>query len=219
MARPSWIERFLFARPSLYGVKRFLIEDVLWRGLLSGVFRMRAHPMPDGAALFRARDVLVAACGPGSPLTGPPVEGCARVTAFDRSPEFAARCARRRPDWQVYCGDLQSIPHADDRFEVSVLYSTLHHLPFDAGLALRELARVTRERIVVVEGVVPPRGLLRAALLSWYRLVDGGHHYYTLPELEGVCRELQLPIESQGLHSPIRHMWLAVLDCRGRREV
>lgn len=218
MARQNWIERFLFARPSLYGVKRFLIEEVLWRGLLSGVLRMRLNPMPAGEALFRARNVLVAACGPGNPLTGPPIEGCARVTAFDRSPEFAIRCALLRPDWEVYCGDLQSIPHSDDRFEVSVLYSTLHHLPFDATVALRELARVTRERIVLVEGIVPSRGLLRAALLSWYRLVDGGHHYYTLSELEGVFEELELRVESMNLHGPIQHMLLAVLNCRGRRE-
>ena len=73
---------------------------------------------------------------------------------------------------------------------MSVLYSTLHHFPPGARAALAELARVTRGRIVLLEGLVPERGLLRALLLVWYRLVDGGCHYYTMDELVGAIQEL-----------------------------
>lgn len=69
---------------------------------------------------------------------------------------------------------------------------------------------------MLVEGVVPTRGLLRAALLLWYRLVDGGHHYYTLAEFDSVFARLDLRVEWKGLYGPIKHMLVALLDCRNR---
>jgi len=49
-------------------------------------------------------------------------------------------------------------------------------------------------------------------LLAWYRLVDGGHHYYTEPELLERIERLGLRIGSSGRHGPIRHMWLVELE-------
>lgn len=215
MVKSNFLERLLFGRPTLYRLKRFLIEVVIWRVILAGVCRMKPNAMPDLTALFAGRRVLLAACGPGDVMTGPAIDSAAQVAAFDLSPEFAASCAGRRPAWKVYCGDLFHLPHRPAQFDVSVLYSTLHHLPTDAAAALAELARITTGRIVIVEGVVPHAGLLRTALLLWYRLVDGGHHYYTLEELQGVFDRLGLIVESQGLYSPIKHMLLAVLDSGG----
>jgi len=213
MAEPSLLERILFGRPRLYALKRFVIEEVLWRWLLGGVLRLDPHPLPDLRDRFAGRRVLVAACGPGD--AGPPLEGADRVTAFDVSPEFAGACRARHPRWHVHCADLVRIPHRDRAFDVSVLYSTLHHFPPGARAALAELARVTRGRIVLLEGLVPERGLLRALLLVWYRLVDGGHHYYTMDELVGAIQELGLRIEFSRRCGPIRHLWLAELVCDG----
>jgi SAM-dependent methyltransferase len=157
--------------------------------------------------------VLVAACGPGD--AGPPVAGAERVAAFDVSRRFARACRLRHPGWHVTRADLLRIPHADRAFDVSVLYSTLHHFPPGARAALAELARVTRGRIVILEGVVPERGWLRAALLLWYRLVDGGHHYYTTDELLGAIRGLGLHVASSRRCGPIGHLWLAELVREG----
>ena len=201
----------MFRHPRLYQIKRFLIEDVIWGFLLSRVFRLDSHPLPDLAAKYAGRQVLVGACGPGDDITGPPIVGAASVTAFDLSPGFAQVCARRRPEWSVFCGDLLAIPHADDAFEVSVLYSSLHHVPADAEEVLAEVARVTRGRIVLLEGLVPERGITRFLLLLWYRLVDGGHRYYTEGELLARIERLGLCVESSARYSPIRHMWLADL--------
>jgi SAM-dependent methyltransferase len=216
MVKPSRIETLLFGRPALYRAKRFLIEVVLWRVVLAGIFRLKPNAMPDMTATFAGRRVLLAACGPGNASTGPLISRAAGVTAFDISPQFAVTCARSQPDWKVYCGDLLHLPHRNRAFDVSVLYSALHHLPMNAAEVLSELARTTDGQIVLVESVVPKEGLLRAALLLWYRLVDGGYHYYTLEELEGIFQRLGLAVQSKGLYSPIRHMLLAVLDCRGR---
>src|SRR5262245_9124219 len=161
MSTQSIIEKLLFGRPTLYRIKRFLIAEVIWRLVLSGIFRMQPNPAPDLTRLFTGQCVLVAACGLGDVSTGPPISGAARVVAFDLSRQFAVACAQTRPDWQVYCGDLLSIPHRDNQFAVSVIYSTLHHVPTDAADVLAELGRITAGRIVLVEGVVPPSGLLR----------------------------------------------------------
>ena len=201
-----------FGRPALYRLKQFVIEVVIWRVVLSGLFRLHPRPMPSLRETFVGRRVLVAACGPGHVFTGPPVEGADEVVAFDLSPHFAAACAQHQPQWHVYVGDVLRIPHPDKHFDVSVLYSALHHIPADAALVLAELARVTRDHVVLVEGIVPPTGLLRRALLLWYRFVDGGHHYYTREELDGCFQQLGLRPESAQLYSPLRHMLLAVLN-------
>jgi len=213
MRKQSAAERALFNRPSLYRLKRFLIEEVIWRRILGDLFGLDLRPLPRLDGTFEGREVLIAACGLGRVSTGPPVEGASRVTAFDLSPRFAAECARNRGDWNVYCGDLARIGHRSNSFDVSVLYSTLHHVAASAEQVLTELARVTRGEIVILEGVVPAKGILRWLLLAWYRLVDGGHHYYTQEELRAAIDRLGLRVASSELHGPIRHMWLASIDC------
>lgn len=207
-------ERLFFGSPLLYRAKCFAIETVLWKWILSGAFGLEPHPMPDMSDLLRDKRVLVAACGPGDVSTGPPVDAAGEVVAFDLSPEFVERCKRARPQWTVFAGDIASIPYPDGAFDVAVLYSSLHHIPIDADKVLGELARVTRGHILLVEGVVPERGLLRRALLAWYAVVDGGVHYYTRPELEGVFSRLGLDVERLTLHGPIEHMMLTVLRTR-----
>lgn len=212
----SLAERVLFDRPVLYRIKRFVIERVIWDFVLSGIFRLEPRPMPAELPDLEGKRALLAACGPGDATTGPAIDAAAEVAAFDLSPHFARSCARNHPSWQVYCGDLLKLPHEADAFDVSILYSSLHHVPTDASHVLGELARVSKERVVVVEGVVPERGLLRQLLLVWYRLVDGGHHYYTLKELHGIVEGLGWRVQHEALHGPIQHMWLATLAPQGR---
>jgi SAM-dependent methyltransferase len=211
-------ERLLFGSPTFYKAKRFVIETVLWRWVLSGAFGLQPHPIPDLQELFRGKRVLVAACGPGDVSTGPPCDTAKEVVAFDISPEFVEACKKNRPSWTVFQGDIQKIPYPDGAFDVAVIYSSLHHIPIDAERVLAELARVTRGQILIVEGVVPDRGPLRRALLTWYALVDGGVHYYTRRELEAVMGKLGLVPEQLSQHGPIEHMMLAVLRSPGHAQ-
>lgn len=204
-------ERVLFDRPLLYRIKRFAIERVIWDFVLSGVFRMEPRPLPESLPDLGGKRVLLAASGPGDATTGPALDGAGGITAFDLSPHFARACARNHPDWRVYCGDLLRLPHADRCFDVAVLYSSLHHVPAAAERVVAELARVTAERVVIVEGVVPQRGAMRRLLLLWYRLVDGGHHYYTRRELHQAVAGAGWHVVREDLHGPIRHMWFATL--------
>jgi len=210
--KPSRIqERLLFAMPSLYAIKCFLIETVIWKWILSGVFRLRPRPLEETDALFRGQRVLLAACGPGNVSTGPSVDSAAYVAAVDISPEFAKACRRNRPAWRVQIADVTKLPFADGEFDVCAIYSSLHHIPAGGAQVLGELARVTRGRLVFIEGVVPARGALRWMLLLWYKLVDGGCHYYTEEELGAICGQLNLRIERFTRHGPIAHMLFGVL--------
>ena len=203
-------ERFLFGSPLFYRLKHIVVEKVIWHWLLGGVLRFPANPLPDLADLYAGKRVLLGACGPGNVTTGPSLASAAEVVAFDISPEFARACKANHPDWEVFAGDIHAIPYPDGAFDVAIVYSSLHHIGADAGRVLEELARVTRDHVVVVEGVVPARGPLRAALLTWYKLVDGGVHYYTRPELLEVFARVGLHVERVSEHGPIRHMMLAV---------
>src|SRR5208282_5786229 len=103
-------------------------------------------------------------------------------------------CKKNHPSWTVFRGDITEIPYEEGEFDLSLIYSSLHHIPIHAEKVLGELARVTRGRILILEGVVPESGLLRRALLTWYSLVDGGVHYYTREELRGVFAKLGLEV-------------------------
>jgi ubiquinone/menaquinone biosynthesis C-methylase UbiE len=207
----SAAEKLLFSSPLVYRVKCFVIETIIWKWLLGGIFRLEQHPIDDTEALFGGKQVLLAACGPGDVSTGPSIESAAKVYAFDISPDFVRTCRIKRPRWNICLADALRLPYADGAFEVSVIYSALHHMSFGADLILAELARVTRSRIVILEGVVPQTGLRRRALLIWYRIVDGGVHYYTREEILAIADQLGLRVQRATQHGPINHMLFSVL--------
>ena len=207
----SAAEKILFSNPSIYRAKCFLIETVIWKWLLGGVFRLKQCPIGDTEALFRGRQVLLAACGPGKVSTGPSIESAAEIYAFDISRDFVKTCRINRPRWNVCQADALILPYADGAFEVSVIYSALHHMSARADLILAELARVSRSRVVILEGVVPQTGLLRRMLLVWYRIVDGGVHYYTREEILAIAGQLGLRVQRATQHGPIKHMLFSVL--------
>ncbi len=207
----SFAERFLFSKPVFYKLKCFLIQTVIWKWILSGLFRMNPRVLSDTDGLFVGQRVLVAACGPGDVTTGPSVDAAAEISAFDISTEVVQACQRNRPTWKVRQADVLHLPYADGEFDVTVIYSALHHIPANAADVLAELARVSSKRVVFMEGVVPPKGLFRRLLLLWYRIVDGGVHYYTREELLEIASKVGLKVERATQHGPIAHMMFAVL--------
>jgi SAM-dependent methyltransferase len=198
----------LFRYPLLYWFKHFLIEKVIWRYLL---FWLPPNPMADISDLIRSKRILLAACGPGTVSTGPPIDAASHIFAFDISQESVFSCKHNHPHWHICCGDALYIPFQSEAFDVAVLYSALHHIPGEGSAVLAELKRVSNKFIIIVEGVIPERGWLRQALLTWYAAVDGGTHYYTRAELNACFRELGLRTELADQHGPIHHMLLAVL--------
>jgi ubiquinone/menaquinone biosynthesis C-methylase UbiE len=207
--------RILFRHPAIYRIKYCVIETVIWRWLFSGLLRVDLRPLTETDGLFCGLRIFLAACGPGDVSTGPSIDSAAEIFACDISPEFALACRNNQPRWQVGVADVVRLPYADGAFDVSAVYSSLHHIPAHADQVLAELARVTRSRIVILEGVVPRKGLLRRLLLLWYRIVDGGFHYYTREEILSIAGKLGMHVERATLHGPIRHMLFCVLNLHG----
>ena len=117
--------------------------------------------------------------------------------------------------WKVCVADVLKLPFSDGEFDISVIYSSLHHIPSSAELVLAELARVAHGHVVLLEGVVPERGLLRHLLLLWYAIMDGGVHYYTRKEISDIAGRLGLEVERLTEHGPIGHMMFCVLGACG----
>ena len=81
---------------------------------------------------------------------------------------IAARNGRDHPRIPVVRGDALALPFADDAFDLSLSTLTLHHFSREeASRILGEMARVTRERILVNDLHRHPVNYGLARLLSW----------------------------------------------------
>ena len=123
----------------------------------------------------RALDV---GCGPGA-LTASLVRrlGTGAVTAIDPSPPFVAAAAERFPGTDVSLGSAESLPYADDAFDVALAQLVVHFMS-DPVAGLREMARVTQPGGVVAASVWDHGGERGPISLFWRaaREVDPGVH-------------------------------------------
>lgn len=107
------------------------------------------------------RDVLECGCGTGLLLEH--FASFARsAKGIDLSPGMLARAHERGLD--VAEGSVTHLPFDDDSFDVTCSFKVLAHVP-EIGLALREMARVTRPGGVVLAELYNPislRGLAKA---------------------------------------------------------
>jgi len=90
---------------------------------------------------------------------------CDDVTGIDLSSEMLAIARKKDKDNRVRFlqMDATRLDFADKEFDISAISFGLHDMPPEAReKALRELGRVTRKRIVIVDYNPPPNRLLRA---------------------------------------------------------
>jgi ubiquinone/menaquinone biosynthesis C-methylase UbiE len=97
-----------------------------------------------------------------------------RITAVEPHPQTLRIARRATAGWPVVLvrADARALPFADDAFDVALLSLTLHHLDDRDGVAaLRELARVSRDFVIVSELERHRANLLGARLLAatWWR--------------------------------------------------
>jgi ubiquinone/menaquinone biosynthesis C-methylase UbiE len=108
----------------------------------------------------RGRDVLECGCGTGL-LLERFAEFARSAKGIDLSPGMLRRASERGLD--VVEGSVTHLPFADEQFDVTCSFKVLAHVP-EIGLALREMARVTRPGGVVLAELYNPismRGLLK----------------------------------------------------------
>ncbi|MBO0826512.1 MAG: class I SAM-dependent methyltransferase [Streptosporangiales bacterium] len=103
-----------------------------------------ASGLADAAGVRSGQRVLDVGCGPGG-LTRELVErvGAANVAAVDPAPQFVAACGERNPGADVRVGAAERLPWADGRFDAALSCLVVGFMR-DAGLGIREMARVTR---------------------------------------------------------------------------
>jgi ubiquinone/menaquinone biosynthesis C-methylase UbiE len=96
--------------------------------------------------LGRGKDVLECGCGTGLLLDR--IAGFARsAKGVDLSPGMLEKAKERGLD--VKEGSVTALPYEDESFDVACSFKVLAHVP-DLGLALSEMARVTRPGGVVI---------------------------------------------------------------------
>lgn len=115
-----------------------------------GRYSVQLSPqLADLAGVAAGQRVLDVGCGPGA-LTGELVSrlGPDRVVAIDPSEPFVAAARERYPDVDVRQAAAEQLPFADDGFDAALAQLVVHFMS-DPVVALREMARVTRQEGVV----------------------------------------------------------------------
>jgi SAM-dependent methyltransferase len=110
---------------------------------------VRLAPVVELVREAGGREVLDA--GSGSAGVAPWLGGDWEVTAVDTSfDDYGAATGRRVAAHRAVVGDVRQLPFEDRSFDVAVAVDLLEHVPpADRPVALRELARVARRRVVV----------------------------------------------------------------------
>jgi ubiquinone/menaquinone biosynthesis C-methylase UbiE len=199
---PAWrtlIERALDHPALFYAVRFLLVGD-------QGPTKRRLRALLDARP---GETVLDVCCGIGE------FAGCvdAAYVGVDLNPRFVARarCAHRtRPDRRFTVGDATGLPFADGRFDRAMAVNCMHHFADDLGeRVLREIRRVTRGPVLVVDIDGTPRGVVRRSLLA----MDRGAHVRTPERLAALVRRV-LDVEAEarwdvGLYTEV------AFRCRG----
>jgi len=141
------------------------VNTVLSAGTDAGWRRQAARETglrPGGSAL----DV---ACGSGKLAAElAKLAGGGRVVGIDFSPQMLAIARREHPQIEFIEGDALNLPFDDASFDASTIAFGLRNLA-DPLRGLREMRRVTRGHVVVLEFVRPPKGVVGAAYRTYLR--------------------------------------------------
>ncbi len=116
----------------------------------------------------------------------------ADVTGVDVTAPMLDQAKRKAGDLAIdfRLGDARHLEFADKSFDVAVISLALHDMPRPVRLeVLREIARVTRERIVVVDYDFPETPWLRRLLVRLVQLFETA--YLTRFADEGVLPHLR----------------------------
>ena len=187
-ARPAaWrrlIERAL-DHPALFYAVRFLLVG------RQGPTKRRLRELLDARP---GETVLDVCCGIGE------FAGCVEASylGVDLNPMFVARAQtahRAWPDKRFAVGDATSLPFPDGHFGRAMAVNCLHHFSDDlVERVLRELCRVTRGPVLVVDIDGTPRGVVRRSLLA----MDRGSHVRTPERLAALVRRvLDVEVEAR----------------------
>ena len=196
VAPPAWrriIERAL-DHPALFYAVRFLLVG------RQGPTKRRLRELLDARP---GETVLDVCCGIGE------FAGCvdASYVGVDLNPLFVTRARTAHRAWpakRFEVGDATRLPFPAAHFDRAMAVNCLHHFSDDLGeRVLRELCRVTRGPVLVVDIDGTPRGVVRRSLLA----MDRGAHVRRPERLAALVRRvLDVDIEARwdvGLYTEV----------------
>lgn len=151
-----------------------------------------------------AREALEIGCGTGI-VTAALARSAEHVVATDYSSRMLATTeARLRREGltnvELAEANVEALPYADGRFDVTVAANVLHLVP-DVARALREMRRVTRDGGLVVVPTYCHAETRRSRLVSRLLAVTGfpGRRRLTLVTLRGIVSDSALRVEKDEL--------------------
>jgi SAM-dependent methyltransferase len=161
---------------------------------------------------LRHKHVLDVGCGPfiyGYDATLP-----SSIVGLDLSPQFVRAISRHDPSNFYLVGNARAIPFADKSFDVSFLRYVIHHIPGDTATLLSEVARVTREYLIIFDHVRSDVPWQRAVQLTYWTSFDSGHHYNSMREWDGLLRPYRVAAFRR-TGRMFGNVCQAILDLRG----
>lgn len=134
---------------------------------------------------------------------------CDNVTGIDLSAKMLAVARKKDKDNRVRFlqMDATRLDFADKEFDVSAISFGLHDMPPEVREeALREMMRVTRGKIVIVDYNPPPNRFLRALYIALVSLWESKYFpEFARSDLEGLLARCGLQVERE------KRVWLGFL--------
>ena len=144
---------------------------------------------------------------------------CNDVTGIDLSAEMLAVARKKDKDDRVRFlqMDATRMDFADKQFDASAISFGLHDISPEAREeALREMARVTRKRIVIVDYNPPPNRLLRALYIAIVSLWESKYFpEFARSDFKRLLARCGLRAERE---KPVYFWFLRICVCRLDRE-
>jgi SAM-dependent methyltransferase len=163
--------------------------------------RHLAPQMADLGDVEAGQRALDVGCGPGA-LTSELVArlGPTSVAAVDPSPPFVEAARERHPGVDVRQASADALPFGDGAFDAALAQLVVHFMP-DPVAGLREMARVTRQRGVLVACVWDHAGGEGPLGAFWNAVRELDPSAHDESDLPGARRgHLQELFEAAGLH-------------------
>jgi len=191
-------------------------DDQGYRSYITGAFDRWARLYDPFLALFRLKGVRrqtveISGVGPKDRVldvctgTGDVAlefaKRCDDVTGIDLSAEMLAIAQKKDREDRVRFLQMHAtkLDFADKAFDVSAISFGLHDMPLEVREeALREMVRVTKGRIVVVDYNPPPNQLLRAIYIAVVSLWESKYFPdFARSDFEGLLARCGLRMEAE----------------------
>ena len=161
---------------------------------------------------LRHKDVLDVGCGPfiyGYDATLP-----SSIVGLDLSPHFVRAISKHDTKNLYLLANATKIPFADKSFDLSFLRYVIHHIPGHTSELLAEVARVTREYLIIFDHVCSDVPWQRNIQMTYWKSFDSGHHYNTRGEWDELLRPYRVAAFHRTGHM-FGNICQIILDLRG----